>query len=370
MYHAYNPQVECRFFAAPREIRDAIYAQLIPKRAHLVFRGHLLHLTPCVQRDNDGDPGCASRHPNDAAFSTDNSDPTYLRRLRSEWGPHWRCEEDRFLRNTNDEADADADDMSMSPLLACKRMFGEFVVAMFDTVAIHINDIHTLSMIVLNSDPKWIREPGRLLAPNLVDVAGVSEIKELHVTLRLPIAAYNELTTNNEGYSSSSFLVPSFLSTWSQLPLAIERLRSLQRLRIWLDHDEPCSWSIVNERAILNPLVSLNRNGFDVSINLPKLHPRWETPNRHFTDDSAPFLLPIHRRYRQRYHSILLSDGSLYQQHSPDFPETYEAIEDFEVWGFATKLEAEELEKRNWKLGHDPVAEYRELYRTLVYSLR
>jgi hypothetical protein len=63
--------------------------------------------------DEDSDPNCFNRRTEDNRFTTKprSSDSACVRRLRSSWGSHWRCEEDRI---TND--------LTIPLLLVCKRM--------------------------------------------------------------------------------------------------------------------------------------------------------------------------------------------------------------------------------------------------------
>jgi hypothetical protein len=178
---------------------------------------------------------------------------------------------------------------------------------------------------------------GRLL-PNL---------KQLSISLRLSLATYKEL--ENAGDSASCEL--SLISAWTELPFACEHLRKLRTLRIWLDHEEPCSWSVVNERAILSPLASLSSNpNLDFSINLPKLHPKWEAPERHFTKDSPRLPIAIQRRYRRRHHGVEDSNGNLCVRYRPDFPVMHEAAE---MLGIPVE-EIEEKERASWERGEVP----------------
>jgi hypothetical protein len=164
------------------------------------------------------------------------------------------------------------------------------------------------------------------------------------------------------------------VATWLELPHTIPRMYRLRRLQIRLDHDEPDLWTVVNERAVLSPLAPLsNYAHLDVSINLPHLHPKWETPDKHFTRDSEQLPLTIHRRCRQRQHGVKERDGSLKSKHGSDFPILFGMAEFFyyEAEDFkkdtgeppepydAHKIELiqgelEEWEREEWKEGRDP----------------
>lgn len=176
-------------------------------------------------------------------------------------------------------------------------------------------------------------------------------LKTLSISLRLPLATYQALENATSIEGSKILLVVA----WTKLLRAIERMTSLRRLHIWLDHDEGSTWSKVNERAIISPLVCLSDiPNLDVSINLPRLHPKWETSERHFTEDSPASPLTIHRRNRQRYHVKREWNGSLGWEHSPDFPILY----DHEEWFGVSVGEMEELERQCWKKGGDVYEEF------------
>jgi hypothetical protein len=88
MYTSLASQAQSKFLNTPTEIRDAIYAYLIPNQIHL-FRGEAgIRSSLCIHRDSDGDPDCASR-----AAVQGLEGALYSHRLRSSWGEHWRCEE-------------------------------------------------------------------------------------------------------------------------------------------------------------------------------------------------------------------------------------------------------------------------------------
>jgi hypothetical protein len=115
----FDPQLQSKFFAAPIEIRYAIYTNLIPNRVHLSLRETSFRLSPCVQRNNDGDPDCLSRESYDAIPVTGprTKDPLYPRRLWSPWGEHWRCEE-----NIQEGREKHGDIIATVLLLVCKQM--------------------------------------------------------------------------------------------------------------------------------------------------------------------------------------------------------------------------------------------------------
>ena len=222
---------------------------------------------------------------------------------------------------------------------------------MADVAAFQINDLDALRILVPQSG---VLKSGRSSTSTLLNCV-LPSLKKLDISLRLPLSAYDALENASDPTSSESSSMDHSISAWTGLRPAIERLSKLRRLRIWLDHGERCPWSMVNERAVLSPLAPLSNNpNLDISIDLPKLHPKWENLDRHFTEDSPPPTLTIHRRYRQRYHGIESSDGSIRVEYGPDFPTLHELalMEDMTI------EQVEEIERTSWKRGEDPYREF------------
>ena len=180
-------------------------------------------------------------------------------------------------------------------------------------------------------------------------------IRKLNITLRLPLrickALENPVADSNPrsppaGGSTADWA--SQLTAWLQLCPTIAQLKELRRLRIWLDHNNQSSWSIVNERAILSPLMPLTSiPNLNISINLPKLHPYLERPDRHFGEDSPAPIFKIHRRLRQRYHGEEGSKGRFRVTYEADFP----LLLDCPGFEDTPQAEIEELERSLWKKG-------------------
>jgi hypothetical protein len=151
-------------------------------------------------------------------------------------------------------------------------------------------------------------------------------IKELHITMRLSLAECKEierLTADSipdfSRVEVSAAVLQPRTTAWLHICPAIAQLKELRRLRIWVDHDDESSWSVVNERAILYPLEPLiGIADLDMSVSLPKLHPRHENPYRHFIQDNPVF--NIHRRLRQIHHGRKYKHGTFGVNTRRDFP--------------------------------------------------
>ena len=108
-------QLGSRLFLAPYDIRRAIYVHLITNQVHVFLRQGKIHLSVCVEPSPAGDHyGFERRTSGDLS-----SDTIWARRLRSSWGPHWKCEEVASRINDNYGA---AYGINVAVLLVCKRM--------------------------------------------------------------------------------------------------------------------------------------------------------------------------------------------------------------------------------------------------------
>jgi hypothetical protein len=206
--------------------------------------------------------------------------------------------------------------------------------------AVHSTDLNTLDHVLLEAT----KAPSlpRYLANNLLLVQNLS------IVMRLPLAACETLESPEDPHSSTSSTTTA--TAWLKLFPTITKLERLRRLHIWLDHDSPLSWSVVNERAILSPLNALtNIPGLKTSVDLPKLHPQYETPNHHFTRECLMPSFDIERRLRQRYHAVETSKGQFRARYHSNFPyllndSDYEDMSEDEI---------EEIERNMWKNGTD-----------------
>lgn len=115
-----NLQLGSRLFSAPLEIREAIYEYLVPDGVHVYLHRDNLRLSRCVQPHLGDDLWGGERQEADSPYSgaATFSDPVWARRLRSSWGPHWKCEEKMLGTHRSRQTVHDVD---ISSLYACKR---------------------------------------------------------------------------------------------------------------------------------------------------------------------------------------------------------------------------------------------------------
>jgi hypothetical protein len=96
--------------------------------------------------------------------------------------------------------------------------------------------------------------------------------------------------------------------------------------------------------ALLDTLLTQlhsQHSSLEVSVTLPKLHPKYEQEDRHYVNGELPGNARLQRALRQTHHA----QGDAYVIEEPDFP----LMIDF--WW--TVEEAEEMERKMWIKGED-----------------
>ncbi|KAH7406448.1 hypothetical protein DE146DRAFT_629771 [Phaeosphaeria sp. MPI-PUGE-AT-0046c] len=365
-----HPQLQSPFFAVPTEIRDAIYRYLIPEHIHLFILSGSVQATECIQRDNDDDPDCLARgaSKDDSVSSTDHGASllSYYRHLCSPWATHWRCDE--VVWKPYHGRIAGHGPFPSVLLATCRRLIHECWRYMADHVIVHMNEMDMVEAFV-SAASSVDTGAETWLTSNWLGFMMWST-KELHIDLRLPFEDFEGLEkTHDQSDTTSKVFDP-----WLQLPSVLCRAVNLQRLRIWLDHDGKGSWSLVNERAMLAPITRLNEiSNLDIEVNLPKLHPKFESTERHFTNGNPEPAFPLHRRFRQRYHIGNQGDWCMGASHEPDFPLLYELAGPekgkYEC-GDMTMEELEICERSIWREGKHPYDEKPDDMRRRIEQLR
>ncbi|KAK8036288.1 hypothetical protein PG993_008902 [Apiospora rasikravindrae] len=327
-----HAQLDSQFMSAPAEIRRAIYEHLVTSSSIHLFlspQGRL-QVTTCLEPSTspplggffDPDEG---HRPKDAG----ENDPTWARRLRSLWGPHWKCEEASYAR--------DLDHIS-NLLSVCKKMFLDVGTMVLEGATINVTDLATLELLS-RKPAEEASGPNHLW--NLATYA-YPLIQRLNVTLRLPLAVYEALASAQDDQPGRAAqevgedATAVACATWARAWPAVGQLPQLHHLHVWLDHDGSSSWSHVRERQAVgtglmtvlrarlqgrsraeNPLPTV-----EVLFNLPKLHPALARPETHYVPGSPPPPFSIERRFRQSAHGEEGADGILRVKYEDDFPIT------------------------------------------------
>jgi hypothetical protein len=184
-------------------------------------------------------------------------------------------------------------------------------------------------------------------------------VRHLSLTLRMPLDFYKSLETQTEKTTITPSEIqqePIAAHTWAQLRSMLDKLTTLSTLRLWFDHSDTCSWSFVNERALLSSILTyLSATAITTTIILLRLHPVYESPDRHFTTDELGKNLYLYRKLRQRWYSEVDRSGDVDVVHKPDFPIAIDAFDDMTI------VEAEMWERKHWREGRDVEAMVREL---------
>jgi hypothetical protein len=183
-------------------------------------------------------------------------------------------------------------------------------------------------------------------APSSFFASKLCEITRLGITLRLPLQCFQSLENlpNNVELDPAS----AGLKPWLQLGSTLGQLKRLTKVELWLDYDKEGSWSVVSERALLDPLLTQlhsQHSSLDVSVILPKLHPKYEQEDRHYIHGDLPGNARLQRVLRQSFHTCFSARGDAYVIEEADFP--------IMTGWFWTVEEAEEMERKMWKRGED-----------------
>ncbi|KAF2122556.1 hypothetical protein BDV96DRAFT_639136 [Lophiotrema nucula] len=340
-----DPQLGCGLFRTPTEIRHAIYAYLdLPKHIHVVSKKNRSRLFRCAIGDNPREQDHIVSIENEWDCSHDRPKKLGLqaRRLRSTFAEHWCCEEIALGWSELEEENKTIDLVDV--LLVCKRVCIDLSSFLANKANILINDIETLDAIGRRLEEPTASEP-------VVMMISALDVRHLSVILRLPLSFALAFDDSSDD--------PLQMQQWELAWRSLANVKSLRNVNVWLDHDDPSSWSIVNERDIASSIEALSvmRPNTTVSINLPNLHPKYETPERHFMDDeSASSSLEITRRERQSYFADSSNDGSVIRKF--DFPNP--GMQDLLYFALDSHLRlrghGHEEVSRQWKSGKEAEA--------------
>ncbi|KAH6891387.1 hypothetical protein B0T10DRAFT_560629 [Thelonectria olida] len=310
----------------PLEIRRLIYKEVWdPKLSmHLYFRGDQLSALPClgahIGDETEVDTRYPSREECDLRWEKKPSknDNFWISRLSSSWGHHYRCEEDWM---PHPDHPTSRKNKCISTLLVCEGMYHECIDFIHESLEINVTDLETAMYLVSNGDisPKSIgNEPCHTMPLSIIRSVRTLNLTffqppEFYIALgagdKIPVnwgPSTQEMVAFNFGMVSQSLLQQQFASEaplWREVWSGLTALPHLVNVNLWMDHDQPHSWSCVNERAVLQPLCDAEwASRVNLKVHLPNLRQDKATPAVHFTDmdcdkrEGLPF--KIRRRYR------------------------------------------------------------------------
>jgi hypothetical protein len=138
---------------------------------------------------------------------------------------------------------------------------------------------------------------------------------------------------------------------WLSLRPALDRLKCLSKIDVWIDHNRHKYWWEFNEAAILSPFAGLaTRSGVNLTAHLPM----------HAADDVPVPPFKIHRRRRQEYFIDSCNHGEAHAKRCPGiFPHLQFPLFD----GFADMYPQEDdydwdaSERADWRCGYDLIRE-------------
>ncbi|KAH7067754.1 hypothetical protein FB567DRAFT_255062 [Paraphoma chrysanthemicola] len=320
-----TPQPRITLFTIPLELRHEIYSYLVPCHGiHISIENARPRISACVQpRPNDPRCGHERRYLRNTCSRT-TPDPVFARRAASTWGAHWKCEE---LAKMEKECNKK---MRLVWTQVSHQMLTDVLAYVIEISTTYVTDLETLKKIITPNAP---------LVPEYLSSV-LAHIRHLSVTLRLPLdtfrqieASYTRLQTprksktpirkqkapHHHRKSRPEWRRAAHPPIWPTICSGLANLKNLQKLDVWIDHNSKSSWSVVHERAFLAQLESLLGDEVNVTAHIPKLHPKYEDDERHYTDTSAVPDFRIERR-RREICIVEIEDGKMKMEIKMDFP--------------------------------------------------
>ena len=98
-------------------------------------------------------------------------------------------------------------------------------------------------------------------------------IARLNITLRWPLQAFRDFEKSPaavSGCQEQEEQDSPISEAWTETGEILRNMETLTRLRLWFDHSEPSTWALVNEKALLDPLIA----------KMSKTVTVWAMPNR------------------------------------------------------------------------------------------
>lgn len=189
-----------------------------------------------------------------------------------------------------------------------------------ELLEINITDLETMAYLTSNGAvaPKSIGDEPRHEIP----LAMIRSVRSLNLTLFQPPEFYialvhwrhapiswNVMVVDMDDFElgslSQSILQDRSLQAplWQKIWPCLAALPHLVHVNLWMDHDQPQTWSCIDERKVLQPLCDADwASRVNLAVHLPNLRRDKVVHARHFVDDDTtekeglPF--KIQRRYR------------------------------------------------------------------------
>ncbi|TWU73839.1 hypothetical protein ED733_005254 [Metarhizium rileyi] len=186
--------------------------------------------------------------------------------------------------------------------------YGEVADLTAEMSILHITDLATLDRLLKGYDGS---STGGFSTDNVL-AGSFAGVRGLSLAFRLPLQVYQMIELQERqpvvpNHANDQSRPAAWKGIWS----AIAKLKHLCSLEISLDHDSEASWTLVNEAAILSPLLPLSHNStISTTICLPSIPPQ---DTQQDTGSSARHILSMFntRRFmRQRFFPEQRRDGT------------------------------------------------------------
>ncbi|OAQ64372.1 hypothetical protein VFPPC_05651 [Pochonia chlamydosporia 170] len=294
-----DPQLQSCLFHLPVEIRRHIFSYIVDQGVHVYLNNGRICISTCVTPQPSDDYFCFDRR-----SSGDPPGEVWARRLDSPWALHWRCEEVALRLNADQINLKACHDATGALMQSCRRVYGEIASLTAEKCVLHITDLTTLDQL-LNGDDK---SPSGSLIDSLPKTS-FSHVRKLNLTFRLTLQDYKMIELQAKQPISLDHLTNKPpVALWMDIWAGIAKLKHLQSLHLYLDHDSQASWTLVNEAAILTPLLALSQNpNLRTTISIPALPPQDTQTN---TPPLSLSPLNIKRFTRQRFFTEQRQDGT------------------------------------------------------------
>ncbi|KAH5155514.1 hypothetical protein HBI38_095170 [Parastagonospora nodorum] len=323
-----DPQLDSKLVQAPYDILRQIFDHLTPhsQGTHILLRHGVLRIISCYGCQDIITPYECEADPRNQA-KRERFTCAYM----SAWGPHWKCEE-MILESLGPNDDCGAFDVMMR---TCKKLR----LDVFDHLsqgALIVTDIVTMDALLERTDAFFSEI--------------VCNLKSLEIALNLPLDVLVAIEMKSSGHSARSEITRKddfknfafdHAELWLRIVPALDRLKQLRKLRVWLDHDSNNFWYRINESAILSPLLNLtDRPDIELSIHLPK----------HADDDIAILPFQVERRRRTGHYPQFFGRTKV-SVHRDQFPmfDYFQMHMDQDP----DPVENEKWERELWKRGDD-----------------
>ncbi|KAH7129949.1 hypothetical protein B0J13DRAFT_133829 [Dactylonectria estremocensis] len=305
------------FFTLPIEIRNTIWTDVWAPRLqlHIFFKEDRLMTAPCLGAQT-GDETSAlddsrgiepKNHRMPSAEEKKLSRRLHRRysieclksRLHSPWGNHYRCEEDWNPMPGHISTEKNS---CINFLLVNKMMYAECMHFISQHLDVTITDLRTAASLVENVGSTSSDEPQHMIPLHLLRSSRFFNIVLFgspELLIALALNSDDSISSHPLKHQSHCAIGVSLVidwdlvenllpqrQEWNKIWLGLAALPYISRVTFWVDHSACSSWTVINERALLEPLSRakwpLNA---EVLVHLPDISSHSMRSNKQFVGD-------------------------------------------------------------------------------------